>query len=62
MPLAAGFPYTAKEVEQDGIALDDPEGALGRLAEQGGHGDQCLGQVACKVYKTMPARGCGTSS
>lgn len=51
------FPYTAKEVEQDGIALDDP--ALVHWADwpnREGVVINAQGQVACKVYKTLPAR------
>ncbi|MFQ2540155.1 adenosylcobalamin-dependent ribonucleoside-diphosphate reductase [Aeromonas caviae] len=51
------FPYTAKEVEQDGIALDDP--ALVHWADwpnREGVVINAHGQVACKVYKTLPAR------
>lgn len=51
------FPYTAKEVEQDGIALDDPEQV--RWADwpnKEGVVINALGQVACRVYKTLPAR------
>lgn len=51
------FPYTAKEVEQDGIALDDP--ALVHWADwpnREGVVINTQGQVACKVYKTLPAR------
>ncbi|MCR6551058.1 adenosylcobalamin-dependent ribonucleoside-diphosphate reductase [Aeromonas sp. CPF2-S1] len=56
-PWSLIFPYTAKEVEQDGIALDDP--AQVRWADwpnKEGVVFNELGQVACKVYKTMPAR------
>ncbi|MDF2410465.1 adenosylcobalamin-dependent ribonucleoside-diphosphate reductase [Aeromonas sp. 2HA2] len=51
------FPYTAKEVEQDGIALDDPEVVFwADWPNKEGVVINALGQVACKVYKTMPAR------
>ncbi|MGH1389963.1 MAG: adenosylcobalamin-dependent ribonucleoside-diphosphate reductase [Aeromonas jandaei] len=51
------FPYTAKEVEQDGIALDDPAQVLwADWPNKEGVVFNELGQVACKVYKTMPAR------
>ncbi|QSE72697.1 ribonucleoside-diphosphate reductase, adenosylcobalamin-dependent, partial [Aeromonas media] len=50
-------PYTAKEVEQDGIALDDPEQVLwADWPNKEGVVINVLGQVACKVYKTLPAR------
>ncbi|MGE6166364.1 adenosylcobalamin-dependent ribonucleoside-diphosphate reductase [Aeromonas rivipollensis] len=51
------FPYTAKEVEQDGIALDDPAQVLwADWPNKEGVVINELGQVACKVYKTLPAR------
>lgn len=50
------FPYTAKEVEQDGIVLDDPEVVFwADWPNKEGVVINALGQVACKVYKTMPA-------
>ncbi|WP_434665820.1 adenosylcobalamin-dependent ribonucleoside-diphosphate reductase [Aeromonas sp. NJAU223] len=51
------FPYTAKEVEEDGIALDDPEQV--RWADWPNKEGVVIneqGLVACKVYKTLPAR------
>ncbi|MFQ2133791.1 adenosylcobalamin-dependent ribonucleoside-diphosphate reductase [Aeromonas hydrophila] len=51
------FPYTAREVEQDGIALDDPAQVF--WADWPNRDVVVfneLGQVACKVYKTLPAR------
>lgn len=51
------FPYTAKEVEQDGIALDDPDVVFwADWPNKEGVVINALGQVACKVYKTLPAR------
>ncbi|THJ43631.1 adenosylcobalamin-dependent ribonucleoside-diphosphate reductase [Aeromonas veronii] len=51
------FPYTAKEVEQDGIVLDDPAQVLwADWPNKEGVVFNELGQVACKVYKTLPAR------
>ncbi len=51
------FPYTAKEVEQDGIALDDPVRVVwADWPNKEGVVINELGQVACKVYKTLPAR------
>ncbi len=51
------FPYTAKEVEQDGIALDDPARVVwADWPNKEGVVINELGQVACKVYKTLPAR------
>ncbi|MFB2907309.1 adenosylcobalamin-dependent ribonucleoside-diphosphate reductase [Aeromonas jandaei] len=56
-PWSLIFPYTAKEVEQDGIALDDPAQALwADWPNKEGVVFNELGQVACKVYKTLPAR------
>lgn len=56
-PWSLIFPYTAKEVEQDGIALDDPEVVFwADWPNKEGVVINALGQVACKVYKTMPAR------
>ncbi|MEZ6966973.1 adenosylcobalamin-dependent ribonucleoside-diphosphate reductase [Aeromonas sp. S9(2024)] len=56
-PWSLIFPYTAKEVELDGIALDDPEQVVWAdwPNKEGGVFNE-LGQVACKVYKTLPAR------
>ncbi|AVP86746.1 adenosylcobalamin-dependent ribonucleoside-diphosphate reductase [Aeromonas hydrophila] len=51
------FPYTAREVEQDGIALDDPAQVFwADWPNREGVAFNELGQVACKVYKTLPAR------
>ncbi|WP_348685634.1 adenosylcobalamin-dependent ribonucleoside-diphosphate reductase [Aeromonas bestiarum] len=51
------FPYTAKEVEQDGIALGDPEVVFwADWPNKEGVVINALGQVACKIYKTLPAR------
>ncbi|MBP9662559.1 MAG: adenosylcobalamin-dependent ribonucleoside-diphosphate reductase, partial [Aeromonas sp.] len=56
-PWSLIFPYTAKEVEQDGIGLDDPEVVFwADWPNKEGVVINALGQVACKVYKTMPAR------
>ncbi|MFM4775680.1 adenosylcobalamin-dependent ribonucleoside-diphosphate reductase [Aeromonas veronii] len=56
-PWSLIFPYTAKEVEQDGIALDDPAQVLwADWPNKEGVVFNELGQVACKVYKTLPAR------
>ncbi|MCE9934442.1 adenosylcobalamin-dependent ribonucleoside-diphosphate reductase [Aeromonas salmonicida] len=56
-PWSLIFPYTAKEVEQDGIALDDPEVVFwADWPNKEGVVFNELGQVACKVYKTMQAR------
>ncbi|KHN55599.1 adenosylcobalamin-dependent ribonucleoside-diphosphate reductase [Aeromonas hydrophila] len=51
------FPYTAREVEQDGIALDDPTQVFwADWPNREGVVFNERGQVACKVYKTLPAR------
>ncbi|WAG16382.1 adenosylcobalamin-dependent ribonucleoside-diphosphate reductase [Aeromonas hydrophila] len=51
------FPYTAREVEQDGITLDDPTQVFwADWQNREGVVFNELGQVACKVYKTLPAR------
>ncbi|WP_323904069.1 adenosylcobalamin-dependent ribonucleoside-diphosphate reductase [Aeromonas hydrophila] len=51
------FPYTAREVEQDGIALADPAQVFwADWPNREGVVFNELGQVACKVYKTLPAR------
>ncbi|MCO4199988.1 adenosylcobalamin-dependent ribonucleoside-diphosphate reductase [Aeromonas hydrophila] len=51
------FPYTAREVEQDGIALDDPAQVFwADWPNREGVVFNELGQVACKVYKSLPAR------
>ncbi|UCM45991.1 adenosylcobalamin-dependent ribonucleoside-diphosphate reductase [Aeromonas dhakensis] len=51
------FPYTAREVGQDGIALDDPSQVVWvDWPNKEGVVVNALGQVACKVYKTLPAR------
>lgn len=51
------FPYTAREVEQDGITLDDPTQVFwADWPNREGVVFNELGQVACKVYKTLPAR------
>ncbi|MBX9562155.1 adenosylcobalamin-dependent ribonucleoside-diphosphate reductase [Aeromonas hydrophila] len=51
------FPYTTREVEQDGIVLDDPAQVFwADWPNREGVVFNELGQVACKVYKTLPAR------
>lgn len=54
-PLA--FPVTAKEVEADGIDVNDPKQVIWRewpIVEDYVHNESNL--VACKIYKTLPAR------
>lgn len=51
------FPLTHKEFEQDGLDLDDRSQVIWREWPEGGNyvrDDD--GLVACKVYKTLPAR------
>ncbi|MFM5338167.1 adenosylcobalamin-dependent ribonucleoside-diphosphate reductase [Aeromonas enteropelogenes] len=56
-PWSLIFPYTAKEVELDDITLDDPEQVVwADWPNKEGVVFNELGQVACKVYKTLPAR------
>ena len=51
------FPYTAREVEQDGIVLDDPaQVSWADWPNREGVVFNERGQVACTVYKTLPAR------
>ncbi|MCS3461769.1 adenosylcobalamin-dependent ribonucleoside-diphosphate reductase [Aeromonas sp. BIGb0445] len=51
------FPYTRQEISQDGIALDDPKLVVwADWPNRQGVQLNELGQVACKVYKNMPAR------
>jgi ribonucleoside-diphosphate reductase alpha chain len=54
---ALSFPVTQKEVERDGLDLNNSEQIIWRdlpYQENYVHNDQSL--VACKIYKTIPAR------
>ena len=56
-PWRLAFPLTRKEAEEDPIDLDDPEEVVWRewpIREQYVTNDDDL--VACRVYKTIPAR------
>ena len=51
------FPLTPAEVEHDGLDLDDPEAVVWRswpVVE--GYVTNALGQVACRVYRSVRAR------
>jgi ribonucleoside-diphosphate reductase alpha chain len=54
-PLA--FPLTYKEADEDGIDLDDPDQVVWReWPTDGGYVRNAEGLVACRVYRTLPAR------
>ncbi|HEX7081068.1 MAG TPA: LAGLIDADG family homing endonuclease [Gammaproteobacteria bacterium] len=56
-PWRLAFPLTRQEVEDDGVDLDDPERVVWRewpITE--GYVCNEQGFVACKVYRTLPAR------
>jgi len=54
---ALAFPISRKEVEVDGIDLDDGEQVIWRdWPVQQGYVTDATGQVACKVYKRLRAR------
>ncbi|MEE4161652.1 MAG: adenosylcobalamin-dependent ribonucleoside-diphosphate reductase, partial [Woeseiaceae bacterium] len=51
------FPITQKELEQDGLDLDDDSQVVWReWPEAGNYVSNGDGLVACKIYKTLPAR------
>lgn len=51
------FPVTEKEVEQDGLDLDDASQFVWReWPEAGSYACNAEGLVACKIYRTLPAR------
>ncbi len=51
------FPVTAREVEEDGLDLEDKKVITWReWPEAGNYVTNSDGLVACKVYKTLPAR------
>ncbi len=51
------FPLTAHEVETDGISLDDRSQVVWRdVPESDGYVTNRQGQVACRVYREIPAR------
>lgn len=56
-PWALAFPVTQKEVDEDGIDLDDEEQVVWRewsVQDQYVRNDS--GLIACRTYKTIPAR------
>jgi ribonucleoside-diphosphate reductase alpha chain len=56
-PWRLAFPLSLKELKSEQLELDDPEAIVWR--EWPGNGDYIRneeGQVACRVYKTLPAR------
>ena len=51
------FPVTEKEVELDGIDVDDPEQVIWRdWPQRDGYVSNESNLVACKIYKSLPAR------
>jgi ribonucleoside-diphosphate reductase alpha chain len=51
------FPVTQKEVDEDGLDLTDDEQVVWReWPIQGGYVGDGTGKVACRVYRTLPAR------
>jgi ribonucleoside-diphosphate reductase alpha chain len=54
---ALSFPVTEKEVERDRLDLNNPEEIIWRdLPNKADYVSNADGLVACKVYKTIPAR------
>ncbi|MGD8575149.1 MAG: adenosylcobalamin-dependent ribonucleoside-diphosphate reductase, partial [Gammaproteobacteria bacterium] len=52
-----GFPVTESEVEADGLDLNDPSQVVWReWPNAEGYVSDDSGLVACKIYKTLPAR------
>jgi ribonucleoside-diphosphate reductase alpha chain len=51
------FPLTSDEIEADGIDVDDAEKVVWRdWAVQDGYVANASGLIACKIYKSLPAR------
>ncbi len=51
------FPVTQKEIEQDGLDISDKSQFVWReWPEPGNYAGNAEGLVACKIYKTIPAR------
>ncbi len=51
------FPVNQKEVDEEGLDLNDPEQVVWReWPIQDGYVDDGAGKVACRVYRTLPAR------
>ena len=56
-PWKLAFPLMQPEVDQDGIDLDDPESVVWRRwPVRDGYVTNDLGEVACRVYKSLRAR------
>ena len=56
-PWPLAFPLARREAEEDGLNLDDPAEVVWRKwPTRKGYIRNGDGQVACRVYKTMPAR------
>ena len=56
-PWALAFPVTQKEVDEDGIDLDDEEQVVWReWSVQDQYVQNDSGLIACRIYKTIPAR------
>ena len=56
-PWPLAFPLAEREAEEDGIDLEDPsQVAWRKWPTRKGYISNGEGQVACRVYKTMPAR------
>ena len=54
---SVAFPVTQKEVEEESLDLDDSSQFVWREWPEGGnYATDAQGLVACKIYKTMPAR------
>jgi ribonucleoside-diphosphate reductase alpha chain len=51
------FPVTPKEIEQDGLDIEDEKQFVWReWPEPGNYVRNAAGRVACKIYRSMPAR------
>jgi ribonucleoside-diphosphate reductase alpha chain len=56
-PWRLAFPISGKEAEAEDLPLDDPEQFVWRhWPAQGDYHRDAAGRVACKVYRTVPAR------
>ena len=56
-PWRLAFPLTRKESEETGLVLDDPAECVWRdWPAEGDYVRDAAGRVACKVFKTVPAR------
>jgi ribonucleoside-diphosphate reductase alpha chain len=51
------FPITAQEAAEDGVDVDDPTQVIWReWPTQGNYVTNAAGLVACRIYRTLPAR------